>query len=102
MLLLDRVTSSGHDVAMKKTRVTDLKARLSHYLRLVRKGETITVYDRDKPVAELIPMRKVQLTLRAPVPRSPKLHEIPRLPPMAGGRGILDLLLEERAEGRDE
>ncbi len=33
--------------------VRELKARLSHYLDLVKAGECVTVTDRGKPVAEL-------------------------------------------------
>jgi prevent-host-death family protein len=40
---------------MKTAAVTDLKNRLSHYLRLVARGETITVLDRGKPVAQITP-----------------------------------------------
>jgi prevent-host-death family protein len=38
---------------MKKVRVTVLKNKLSHYLRLVKKGETIEVVDRSIPIARL-------------------------------------------------
>ena len=41
---------------MKTAPVTELKNRLSHYLRLVRRGETVTVLDRGKPVAQLTPV----------------------------------------------
>jgi prevent-host-death family protein len=34
-------------------KIAELKNRLSHYLREVRKGETVIVYDRDEPVAVL-------------------------------------------------
>ena len=40
---------------MKTAPVTDLKNRLSYYLRLVARGETVTVLDRGKPVAQLTP-----------------------------------------------
>jgi prevent-host-death family protein len=40
---------------MKTAGVTDLKNRLSHYLRLVATGETITILDRGKPVAQITP-----------------------------------------------
>lgn len=40
---------------MRTAAVTDLKNRLSHYLRLVARGETITVLDRGKPVAQITP-----------------------------------------------
>jgi prevent-host-death family protein len=104
MPVLDRVTSSSHDVSMKKTRVTDLKARLSHYLRLVRKGETITVYDRDKPVAEIIPIRikRRRLTVIEPEPGAPKWSEIPLPPPLPPevAREIMEDFYRERETER--
>jgi prevent-host-death family protein len=36
----------------------ELKNRLSHYLRLVEHGETITVLVRNRPVAKLVPAIK--------------------------------------------
>jgi prevent-host-death family protein len=48
---------------MKAAPVTDLKNRLSHYLRLVARGETITVLDRGKPVAQLVPPGEVSADL---------------------------------------
>jgi prevent-host-death family protein len=38
---------------MKMAPVTDLKNRLSHYLRLVARGESVTILDRGRPVARL-------------------------------------------------
>jgi len=38
---------------MKRVSVTELKNRLSHYLRLVKGGETIELVDRHVPVARL-------------------------------------------------
>jgi prevent-host-death family protein len=40
---------------MKAVRIADLKARLSERLREVRRGRTITVLDRDTPIARLVP-----------------------------------------------
>ena len=51
---LDRPRSSRHSSHMKTAGVTDLKNRLSHYLRLVARGESVTVLDRGRPVARLI------------------------------------------------
>jgi len=42
---------------MKAVKIGDLKNNLSHYLRLVRAGETIRVLHRNEPVAELGPTR---------------------------------------------
>lgn len=39
---------------MKEVNISELKARLSHYLRLVEDGEEILVKDRRRPVARLV------------------------------------------------
>jgi antitoxin (DNA-binding transcriptional repressor) of toxin-antitoxin stability system len=41
---------------MKSINVTELKARLSHYLRLASRGARIVVKDRDEPIAQLGPL----------------------------------------------
>jgi hypothetical protein len=47
MLVLLRVmTRYGPNVTMKAVRIPELKARLSEYLRAVRRGQTIAVLDR--------------------------------------------------------
>jgi prevent-host-death family protein len=38
--------------------VAELKSRLSEYLRAVRGGETISVLDRETPVAQIVPIRE--------------------------------------------
>ena len=40
---------------MSDVRIADLKARLSEHLRSVRNGSTLTVLDRDTPIARIIP-----------------------------------------------
>lgn len=50
---------------MKSVGIKQLKARLSEYVRLARRGETILVSDRDEVVAELGPARR-----QAPPPDS--------------------------------
>lgn len=39
---------------MKTAPVTDLKNRLSHYLRMVARGERVTILDRGRPIAQLV------------------------------------------------
>jgi prevent-host-death family protein len=39
----------------KTVKVAELKAQLSAYLRAARRGQAVTVCDRDTPVARLIP-----------------------------------------------
>lgn len=43
---------------MKQVSVTELKNRLSEYLRLVKSGESIEVVERSIPVARLEPLRE--------------------------------------------
>ncbi|HUG54647.1 MAG TPA: prevent-host-death protein [Vicinamibacteria bacterium] len=40
---------------MTKVGIADFKARLSEHLRAVRSGRTLTVLDRDTPIAQVIP-----------------------------------------------
>ena len=44
---------------MKSASVTDLKANLSHYLRMVRRGTEVQVLDRGVPVARLVGLGKI-------------------------------------------
>jgi prevent-host-death family protein len=41
--------------AMTRAKVSELKARLSAYLSEVRGGGTVVVYDRQTPIARLVP-----------------------------------------------
>lgn len=104
MQALANMSISGHNRCMKKVRVAVLKAKLSHYLRLVRKGETITVYDRDKPVAEIVPIRTgpPRLKVTEPEPGAPNWWEVDvgeKLPP-ALARELLEDFLRERETER--
>jgi prevent-host-death family protein len=82
---------------MSNVRIADLKANLSRHLRSVRRGETITVLDRDTPVAQIVPIRTTANGLVIHPPTNPgRLGDI-RLPPPAGMKtDIVELLLEER------
>jgi prevent-host-death family protein len=82
---------------MKQVRIAELKARLSEYLRAVRRGETIAVLDRDTPVAQIVPVReRSALRVRMPAPGAPLLNRV-RLPkPAKLNVDIVELLLEER------
>jgi prevent-host-death family protein len=84
-------------MVMKRVRIAELKARLSEYLRAVRRGETIAVLDRDTPVAQIVPFReRPVLRIRKPSPETPPLNRV-RLPkPLKLDVDIVDLLLEER------
>jgi len=82
---------------MKQVGTADLKAHLSAHLRAVQGGEAITVLDRARPVARLVPAEDVydELIVR---PARGSLADL-ELPTPAGGTGdIVDDLLAERGE----
>ena len=54
------MTISGHNIVMKSANVSELKARLSAYLSEVRSGGTVVVYDRNTPIARLVPFQEEQ------------------------------------------
>lgn len=39
-------------------KISELKAKLSAYLERVRRGETVLVYDRNTPIARLVPFEE--------------------------------------------
>ena len=45
---------------MKQARISDLKNNLSRYLAYVRKGGVVRVMDRDRPVADIVPLGRDQ------------------------------------------
>jgi prevent-host-death family protein len=92
------MTSSGYLQVMKGVRVAELKARLSEYLRRVRRGHTLTVLDRSTPIAWIVPYTSeaVSLTVRQPSPDSPGLHRIALPPPLDLEVDVVAVLLEER------
>lgn len=96
-----QMTSSGYHVVMKQVRIADLKARLSEYLRAVRRGETITVLDRETPVAQIIPMRdRLKLHVRKPAPGAPPPNRVKLPKPAKLNVDIVQLLLDERQGSR--
>jgi len=92
------MTNYDYNVVMTNVRIAELKSRLSEHLRKVRAGRTITVLDRDTPIARIVPYEAhgASLKIRPPLPGAPKLQRIV-LPPALPARGdIVKLLLEER------
>jgi prevent-host-death family protein len=84
-------------MTMKGVKISTLKARLSEYLRRVRRGHIVTVLDRDRPVARIVPYEEpAALRVREPAGRVARLGDVPLPPPMALDLDVVDLLLEER------
>lgn len=95
---------------MEKASISQLKNNLSAYLKKVRAGATVLIFDRDHPVARLERVRPDELAdehlaelerqgliKRPSRPLAPELWE--EAPPDAGV-SLLDALLEERREDR--
>jgi antitoxin (DNA-binding transcriptional repressor) of toxin-antitoxin stability system len=52
---IDDLTTRDYHMTMSKVGIADLKAHLSGHLRKVRGGRTLTVLDRDTPIAQIVP-----------------------------------------------
>ena len=82
---------------MKQVGIAELKSRLSEYIRAVRRGETISVLDRETPVAQIVPVReKGALRIRKPALDAPPPNRVELPGPAALKMDVVDLLLEER------
>lgn len=90
--------------------ISEVKNKLSAYLRKVRAGETVLILDRRRAVARLekvdaetAPNDKLDRLERSGLIRRSR-SEIPpqilREEPPAPGKSVLEALLEERGEGR--
>ena len=80
---------------MSKVGIADLKANLSRHLRRVRGGHTLTVLDRDTPVAQIIPYdSEAPLEVRLAL-RKPGALRLPAPPPAP--TDSLSVLLRDRA-----
>jgi prevent-host-death family protein len=78
---------------MSDVRIAELKARLSEHLRSVRNGGTLTVLDRDTPIARIVPYAAQPLEIRKARRRLRDL-KFPRKP--ARRTDSLALVVEDR------
>lgn len=84
---------------MTEVRIAELKARLSEYLRVVRRGGKVVVLDRDTPVAEIVPIQPLnRLQVRRRKPDATPLKKLKKPAAITGDIDVADLLLEERGE----
>ena len=98
---------------MKKVDIAELKKNLTRYLERVKRGESILVFDRNQPIARMIPLQKVSrvATSDAALARlqrkgfirrgngdSPRWLAKRRLVKVEGS--VLQDLLDERRSGR--
>lgn len=103
---------------MIKAKVSEVKNRLSYYLRLVKGGEEVEIVDRKTPLARIISIRDVSQPGKEAnwikelcdlgMVNPPNLKKVPtdilskeQVIICEGGTcGVLDALLEERNTGR--
>lgn len=89
------MTSHDHNQVMSRVGIADLKARLSEHLRRVRSGRSITVVDRDTPVAQIVPYDvSPALEVRRATRKPAELRLPPRLSKVTDS---LAVLLRDRA-----
>lgn len=78
---------------MSNVRIAELKARLSEHLRAVRKGRTLTVLDRDTPVARIVPYAAEPIEVRKATRR---LRDLKLPPPPTSRTDSVTTLLNDR------
>ncbi|MGH9406536.1 MAG: type II toxin-antitoxin system Phd/YefM family antitoxin [Terriglobia bacterium] len=96
-----KLTTYGHNTTMRQVRIAEQKSRLSEYLRAVRRVETISVLDRETPVAQIVPARgRAGLRIRKPAAGAPPPNRVPLPKPARLKVDVVKLLLEERQGNR--
>lgn len=84
---------TGHDE--RRVGIAEFKARLSAYLRGVRRGQVLTLYDRETPVARVVPLGVSGGSPRVREART-RVRDVVLPPPLARPIDSLAALLEER------
>jgi prevent-host-death family protein len=89
------MTISGHNMVMRTAKVSELKAKLSAYLAEVRCGEKVVVYDRNTPIAQLVPFQEKEEGLSI-IEASAPVSELKRLKGVRPRKPVdIDQLLSE-------
>ncbi len=106
---------------MKRVGLTEFRRHLGRYLARVRRGETVVVFDGERPVAEFRPARQprgprtgprlrgddaiVERLIRKGIGKRPAgrvsrafLEELKKSPPLAPDARLSDAVREEREE----
>jgi antitoxin (DNA-binding transcriptional repressor) of toxin-antitoxin stability system len=95
---MDMMTINDYLMVMRSVRVAELKSRLSEHLRLVRRGQSLTVLDRETPIARVVPVEAPAggLTIRPPIPGTGSPGGVSLPPALSLGTDAVGLLLRER------
>ncbi|HEX6792491.1 MAG TPA: type II toxin-antitoxin system prevent-host-death family antitoxin [Casimicrobiaceae bacterium] len=100
---------------MRKATVSEAKNRLSEYLQLVERGETVLILRRDKPIARLVPIdsangrnaeeQRLAELERLGIVRRPRhsvrlgwYARLPEAPALAKDVDVVQILIEQRGE----
>jgi prevent-host-death family protein len=96
---------------MRRVAISDLKARLSEYLKAVRAGEEVIVTDRGLPVARIAPISgpeekdsRLRMLVHTGQARPPEAEGgidtelVGALRPHVPGVSLVDAVLEQREE----
>lgn len=107
---LTKVASRSYLLGMRAVGLKTLKNKLSEYIRLAARGETVLVTDRDRVVAEIVPPQvgradtlsdaRLAEAVRHGWLRPPLLHGV-GAPPRAAVAKLADLLRELAADRDD-
>ncbi len=92
---------------MKRVSISDLKNKLSEYLRLVKKGETVEILERNVPIARIEAVRRkdwhdsyLEELERRGILRQPRVepdpHFLDKHPPTPCSVDVVRILIEER------
>ncbi len=101
----------------KKTKIGEAKNNLSRYIQYVRRGGRVRIYDRDTPVADIVPIGGLSVELeedeagllasmlRRGVVRKGKHGPLPKElwrpgPRLAGAISLSQAIVSERRQGR--
>ena len=103
---------------MKKAKIAELRNGLSRYLDHVRAGGSVIIYDRDTPIAEIVPLKRSKARSKEDLDEE-RLQRLERKGAIRRGTGdmaewfkthkpievpegasVLQALLEERESGR--
>jgi prevent-host-death family protein len=100
---------------MRRATVSEAKDRLSEYLQLVERGETVLILRRDKPIARLVPVepsegrdadeQRLAELERLGIVRRPRRRpgpdwyaRLPKAPTVPEAVDVVSILVEERGD----